>query len=171
MRVYVKKLVPEARIPEKANENDFCYDVWAVSEEEVSPGVWKYGLGLAFQIDKEESLLAIQEHIVSTNGVHMSENHFINTDSFTLDIDLRPRSSIYKTGMILSNCEATIDEGYRGEVAAIFYHVKPELPRYKVGDKLGQIKIGITFPIEFEEKNELDESTRGKNGFGSSGEK
>ena len=95
MRVYVKKLVPEARIPEKANENDFCYDVWAVSEEEVSPGVWKYGLGLAFQIDKEESFLAIQEHIVSTNGVHMSENHFINPDSFTLDIDLRPRSSIY----------------------------------------------------------------------------
>lgn len=171
MRVYVKKLVPEARIPEKANENDFCYDVWAVSEEEVSPGVWKYGLGLAFQIDKEESFLAIQEHIVSTNGVQMSENHFINTNSFTLDIDLRPRSSIYKTGMILSNCEATIDEGYRGEVAAIFYHVKPELPRYKVGDKLGQIKIGITFPIEFEEKKKLDASTRGKKGFGSSGEK
>ena len=171
MRVYVKKLVPEARIPEKANENDFCYDVWAVSEEELSPGVWKYGLGLAFQIDKEESFLAIQEHIVSTNGVQMSENHFINTNSFTLDIDLRPRSSIYKTGMILSNCEATIDEGYRGEVAAIFYHVKPELPRYKVGDKLGQIKIGITFPIEFEEKKKLDASTRGKKGFGSSGEK
>ena len=171
MRVYIKKLVPEARIPEKANENDFCYDVWAVSEEELSPGVWKYGLGLAFQIDKEESFLAIQEHIVSTNGVQMSENHFINTNSFTLDIDLRPRSSIYKTGMILSNCEATIDEGYRGEVAAIFYHVKPELPRYKVGDKLGQIKIGITFPIEFEEKKKLDASTRGKKGFGSSGEK
>lgn len=171
MRVYVKKLVPEARIPEKANENDFCYDVWAVSEEEVSPGVWQYGLGLAFQIDKEESFLAIQEHIVSTSGVQMSENHFINTDSFTLSIDLRPRSSIYKTGMILSNCEATIDEGYRGEVAAIFYHVKPELPRYKVGDKLGQIKIGITFPIEFEEKVKLDKSTRGEKGFGSSGEK
>ncbi len=171
MRVYVKKLVPEARIPEKANNNDFCYDVWAISEEEVSPGVWKYGLGLAFQIDKEASFPAIQEHIVSTNGVHMSENHFINTDSFTLDIDLRPRSSIYKTGMILSNCEATIDEGYRGEVAAIFYHVKPELPRYKVGDKLGQIKIGITFPIEFEEKAKLDNGTRGEKGFGSSGEK
>ena len=171
MRVYVKKLVPEARIPEKANNNDFCYDVWAISEEEVSPGVWKYGLGLAFQIDKEASFPAIQEQIVSTNGVQMTENHFINTDSFTLSIDLRPRSSIYKTGMILSNCEATIDEGYRGEVAAIFYHVKPELPRYKVGDKLGQIKIGITFPIEFEEMNKLDESTRGKKGFGSSGEK
>lgn len=171
MRVYVKKLVPEARIPEKANNNDFCYDVWAISEEEVSPGVWKYGLGLAFQIDKEASFPAIQEQIVSTSGVQMTENHFINTDSFTLSIDLRPRSSIYKTGMILSNCEATIDEGYRGEVAAIFYHVKPELPRYKVGDKLGQIKIGITFPIEFEEKEELNESTRGKKGFGSSGEK
>ena len=171
MRVYVKKLVPEARIPEKANENDFCYDVWAVSEEEVTPGVWKYGLGLAFQIDKKASFPAIQEHIVSINGIQMTENHFINTDSFTLSIDLRPRSSIYKTGMILSNCEATIDEGYRGEVAAIFYHVKPELPRYKVGDKLGQIKIGITFPIEFEEKEKLDKGTRGKKGFGSSGEK
>ena len=101
----------------------------------------------------------------------MTENHYINTDSFILSIDLRPRSSIYKTGMILSNCEATIDEGYRGEVAAIFYHVKPELPRYKVGDKLGQIKLGLTFPIEFEEKEELDKSTRGEKGFGSSGQR
>ena len=69
----------------------------------------------------------------------------------------------------MSNCEGTIDEGYTGEVSAVFYHVMPHMPRYKVGDKIGQIKVGITFPIEFEEVYELDDTTRGAGGYGSTG--
>ena len=43
------------------------------------------------------------------------------------------------------------------------------MPRYKVGDKIGQIKIGITFPINFVEVDELEPTERGLNGYGSSG--
>lgn len=148
MKVKVKKLNENAVIPFKTYEKDFCYDVVAVSEEEVAPNVWKYGIGLAFQIDRDD-LYAL--------------------DNVNLSIDLRPRSSVWKTGMVLSNSEGTIDELYRGEVSAVFYHVMPDMPRYRVGDKIGQIKIGTTSQIEFEEVEELSETERGCGGYGSTG--
>lgn len=47
----------------------------------------------------------------------------------------------------------------------------PNMPRYKVGDKIGQIKIGTTFPITFREVCELEERDRGLNGYGSTDSK
>lgn len=47
-----------------------------------------------------------------------------------------------------------------------------KLPRYKVGDRIGQIKLGIAIPMEFEWVDEIDENTeRGKDGFSSTGNK
>ena len=149
MKVKVKKLNENAVIPFKTYEKDFCYDVVAVSEEEVAPNVWKYGIGLAFEIDRSDTFLAISDAKMS--------------------IDFRPRSSVWKTGMVLSNSEGTIDELYRGEVSAVFYHFMPDMPRYRVGDKIGQIKIGTTSPIEFEEVEELSETERGCGSYGSTG--
>ena len=138
---------PDAVVPYKTHEEDFCYDCVAVSEEEVAPNVWKYGLGLAFQIDRED----------------YQENDVI------FSIDARPRSSVWKTGMILSNCEGTIDELYRGEVSAVFYHVMPNMPRYKVGDRICQIKLGWTEKLKFEVVDALDDTARGDSGYGSTG--
>ena len=129
--------------PFKTYERDFCYDVVATSCEEVAPNIYKYGIGLAFQAEP---------------------------NSFEVfSIDFRPRSSVWKTGMVLSNCIGTIDEPYRGEVSAVFYHVMPNLPKYEVGDRIGQIKIGTTFPIDFVEVDELDSTERNAGGFGSTG--
>lgn len=82
---------------------------------------------------------------------------------------MRPRSSVWKTGMVLSNCVGTVDEQYRGEVAVIFYHVLPDMPKYNVGDRVAQICLGKTENIEFEEVDELSETVRGTGGFGSTG--
>lgn len=71
--------------------------------------------------------------------------------------------------MILSNCEGTIDELYRGEVKAVFYRVNIFGKRYKVGDRIGQIKLGLTLPIEFEEGEINVNTERGVGGFGSTG--
>ena len=58
---------------------------------------------------------------------------------------------------------------YRGEIMAYFYEVIPGKEKYKVGDRIGQIKLGFTLPIEFEE-SEIDTNTeRGTAGFGSTG--
>jgi dUTP pyrophosphatase len=146
IRVNVKKLDEKAVLPYKTYERDFCYDVVATSCEEIAPNVWKYGIGLAFEI------------VVPDDIRH-----------YNLSIDLRPRSSVWKTGMVLSNCEGTIDELFRGGVSAVFYHVLTNMPRYDVGDRIGQIKLGWTRPIEFVEVEELSDSERGDGGYGSTG--
>lgn len=147
MIIKIKKLNPNVTIPSNAHSDDFCYDCVAVSEEEIAPNVWKYGLGFAVEIERDDYL----------------------SDSYALAIDARPRSSVWKTGMVLSNCVGTIDEGYRGEICAIFYHVIPSMPRYKVGDKIIQIKLGIAEKCDFKEVNELSSTQRGEGGFGSTG--
>ena len=58
-------------------------------------------------------------------------------------IAVYPRSSIYKTGTVMSNSVGIVDESYTGEISAIFYHVMPNLPRYRVGDKICQIAVEL----------------------------
>ena len=144
MRVKIKRLDPKAVIPFKTYDRDFCYDCIAISEEEVAPNVWKYGLGFALEIEDGD-----------------------------IDIipsaEIRPRSSIWKTGMVLSNSVGTVDEPYRGEISAVFYHVMPNMPRYKVGDKVCQLHITTTGYIEFMLVEELTPTNRGCNGYGSTG--
>lgn len=146
MKVKYKKLNPNATVPAKTHSSDFCYDCVAVSEEKIAPNVWKYGLGLAFEPCRENL-----------------------PEDIKICIDARPRSSIWKTGMVLSNCIGTIDEDYRGEVCAIFYHVMPNMPRYKVGDKIIQISLNHSVSCEFEETTDLSNTERGSGGFGSTG--
>lgn len=138
----------ESQFPFKKYDEDFCYDVVATSCTEIAPNVYKYGIGLAFQIERVGGLAVAP---------------------MKLSIDLRPRSSVWKTGMVLSNSTGTIDETYTGEVSAIFYHIFPDMPIYKVGERIGQIKIGLTYPIKFVEVDELDGTMRGAGGFGFTG--
>lgn len=152
IKINLKKLNEDAKMPKRGKEGDFCYDVWAVDEEEVYPNVWRYKLGFQYEIDRK--------------------NTCFDLENYSLSIDLRPRSSIFKTGMSLANSPGTLDEFYRGEAMATFYHIIPSLPRYKKGDKIAQIKLGISIPIEFNFVDEIDENTnRGTGGFGSTGTK
>ena len=165
MEVKIKKYNDAAKIPEKAYDKDFCYDVYAVSEEEVAPNVWKYGLGFGLQIERDI------EKIIQRPDGFVSFALDLQYSPINLSIDIRPRSSVWKTGMVLSNCEGTGDEGYTNEYSAVFYHLMPNMPRYKVGDKIAQLKIGITFPIIFKEVEEFEETERGMRGYGSSDNK
>lgn len=146
--VLFKKTNENAVMPSKAHGDDFCYDCYAVSEEEVAPNVWKYGLGFALQIEDRNKPADISR-------------------CFTF----RPRSSVWKTGMILSNSEGTIDDSYTGEISAVFYHVMPNMPRYKVGDKIVQFHLETSDNIMFVETDELNKTERGDNGYGSSDKK
>lgn len=157
-----KKYNEKAVIPQKAYDKDFCYDLVAVSEEEIAPNVWKYGFGFGLQIERGLEELFINEARQIAQCVDLS------VCTLNLSIDIRPRSSVWKTGMVLSNCIGTVDEGYINEISAVFYHVLPNMPRYKIGDKIAQMKIGTTFPIEFIEVEELNKTERGMNGYGSS---
>lgn len=175
MKVKIKKFSPDAVIPYKTHNSDFCYDVVATSCEEIAPNVFKYGLGIGFQIEREPTSMSIAgcglfgpsevyspKKTVFTGWLDMTEF------DGNISIDLRPRSSVWKTGMVLSNCEATIDEDFTGEVSAIFYKVAPgEI--YKPGDRIGQIKLGFTLPMEFVEVEEFNQTVRGDGSYGSTG--
>lgn len=198
MKVLFKRLNPNAQVPEKAYDGDFCYDVRAVSCEELAPNVYKYGLGFALAIDRDDNTVTTgyeRHYMIPVDANHTpyfecagretdkpsatakvnfaysaterADKTFISNTN--LAIDLRARSSVWKTGMVLANSVGTVDEGYRNELAMIFYHVMPGMPKYEVGDKIGQMKIGFTTPIEFEEVDELPVSKRNLKGFGSSG--
>lgn len=165
MKVWYKKTDAKAYVPEQAYDNDFCYDVVATSEEELAPGIWKYGIGLAFEIDRNdiETIVCAAPGRMPAFGVNLAKS------PLHLCIEFRPRSSVWKTGMLLSNCVGTIDELYRGEVSAVFYHLFKDRPRYKVGQKIGQICLVASLPMEFVEADKLSKTVRGKKGYGSSG--
>ena len=151
MKVKFKRLHKDAVIPSKKIEDDFCFDLTAVTEEEIAPNVWRYGFGFALQIVNNMRIDPIKEYC-------------------SLCFSIRPRSSVWKTGMILSNCIGTIDEGYTGEISAVFYHVMPNMERYHVGDRIAQLYFDQTTKfLDFIEVNKLDETERGSNGYGSTG--
>lgn len=151
MKVKFKRLHKDAVIPSKKIEDDFCFDLTAVTEEEIAPNVWRYGFGFALQMEDDI-------HSITTRNM------------FSFGFSVRPRSSVWKTGMILSNCIGTVDEGYTGEISVVFYHVMLNMERYHVGDRVAQLHFGLTDKyLDFREVDELDETERGSNGYGSTG--
>lgn len=152
--VYYKKLRPEAKAPYKKHEDDSCWDLYAATcnhvfgtkdkDGNMIPDYYEYGTGLAFAVPK---------------GYEM---------------ECRPRSSIFTTGLVLSNSPGTVDCGHTGEVKAFFYSIKNGTP-YEVGDRIFQVRINPARYDEFEfvEVDELPNygTTRGDNGFGSTGRK
>lgn len=171
MWIKVDLINDKAKIPSKSYDKDFCYDIVATSEEEVAPNVWKYGTGLRFQIQRENEC-CVPLHMDDSGGLF---DYDFRESNLKLSIDIRPRSSIYKTGMVLSNSVGTVDEDYTGEVSCFFYHVFPQMERYHVGDKIAQMKVGTTYPISFEKCTDtihgphIEPTDRGGSGFGSTG--
>ena len=102
MKVLFKKLRENAKLPVKSHNDDFCYDVYACDCEEVAPGVYKYPLGFALQIDKNEGVSLPDGSMSMFASVW--KNH-----KTVLSIDFRPRSSIYKTGRVLCNSVGTVN--------------------------------------------------------------
>lgn len=169
--LYLKASDNKSTFPFKTYDDDFCYDVVATSCEEVAPNVYKYGIGLAFQIERNRETIENYIRFMHEDGTQIGyipvKEWNLLYSPIKLSIDARPRSSVWKTGMSLSNCEGTIDEGFIDNVSMVYYHLMPNMPKYEVGDKIGQIKIGITLPITFVEVEELNKTKRGTNGYGS----
>ena len=83
---------------------------------------------------------------------------------------LFPRSSVFKTSLIQSNCVGVIDSGYRGEIKAIFRNTTDVIPAvFQEGERFCQLVIVPIPNIEVVEASELSKSDRGENGYGSTG--
>jgi len=172
-------------LPKKGTDRATGFDVVVTSDPEIVGE--QYDNGTYKRIDyiqyKTNLKLAVQKERVFSN--------FGYTD---LDYDILafPRSSVSKYNLVLANCIGLIDADYRGEVLIRFKYIwQPEDYRirtdnlleghvnftklYNKGDKVCQLKVTKVENVEFVLVYELDSTTRGDGGFGStdikSGEK
>lgn len=157
MKVRFKKLTPEAELPVRATSGASGYDVKAVtdpefvySKQEEQPYYYvQYRTGLAMEIP------------------------------FGYEAQLRPRSSISKTALVLANAPATIDSDYRGEILVRFKldSFAAECAKkdsshpaiYKKGDRICQMVFQRVELPELEEADSLEDTVRGSGSFGSTG--
>ncbi len=86
---------------------------------------------------------------------------------------VQPKSGLaIKSGLSLVNTPGLIDSGYRGEVCAILINLDPEKEFViKHGDKICQLVIQKVEDVEIEITGELENTSRGEGGFGSTGNK
>ena len=82
---------------------------------------------------------------------------------------LFPRSSISKTPLRMANSIGLIDGGYRGEIMAMCDNIKSEAYIAEKGQRLFQLVATDSSPIHYELVEELEMTTRGTGGFGSTG--
>ena len=84
---------------------------------------------------------------------------------------IHPRSGLAaRTGLSIANTPGTIDAGYRGEIKACLINHDPDTPiTIARGDRIAQLVVQRVELPEFTEVAELDDTSRGTGGHGSSG--
>jgi len=172
-------------LPKKGTDRATGFDVVVTSDPEIVGE--QYDNGTYKRIDyiqyKTNLKLAVQKERVFSNFGHTDLDY---------DILAFPRSSVSKYNLVLANCIGLIDADYRGEVLLRFKYIwQPEdykirtdnlleghvnfTKLYNKGDKVCQLKVTKVENVEFVLVYELDSTTRGDGGFGStdikSGEK
>jgi dUTP pyrophosphatase len=80
---------------------------------------------------------------------------------------LYPRSSISKTPFSMANSVGIIDAGYRGNIMAKIRNMSSEQQCVHAGDKLFQICSPDLSPIKVRIVSDINETSRGDGGFGS----
>lgn len=142
VRIRIKKLHPQARLPEYAHgpEEDAGLDIRCIEAAVLEPGVPKaVATGLALEIPPG------------------------------YEVQIRPRSGLaLRHAITLPNSPATIDPGYRGELRIVLLNLGKSLYRVEAGDRIAQMIVSKYESVEWEEA-ELADSARGASGFGSSG--
>ena len=81
--------------------------------------------------------------------------------------DIRPRSGLFfKKGII---CAGTIDSDYRGNIKVCLRNLTDEPVTVLYGERIAQLCIVPVELCEFLKVDELSDTDRGENGFGSTG--
>ena len=86
------------------------------------------------------------------------------------EAQIRPRSGLAaKFGITVLNSPGTIDADYRGEIGVILANLSDKSFSINDGDRIAQMIIAAYAHTKWEEVDVLDETKRGKGGFGSTG--
>ena len=139
MRLAIKKLHPDAKVPRFALSGDAGLDLGAIEAIEFAPGERK-GIQTGIALAIPEGFVGL---IWDKSGVALKRG--------------------------LKTMGGVIDAGYRGEVVVIAKNLSEETISFSAGEKVAQILIQPVEHPEIEEVIELPESERGEGGFGSTG--
>ena len=141
IKLKVKKLNKLAEIPQYQTDEAAGFDLHSIEDIVIAPNERKLiSTGLSFEIPKG------------------------------YEIQIRPRSGLaYKHGITVLNSPGTIDSDYRGEIKVLLINHSNESFEIKVGERIAQAVIQAVIQANFEEVEELNDTTRGAGGFGSTG--
>ena len=142
MIIKLKLLTKTAKLPERMTEFSAGYDIYADSQE---------------NIDIE----TFQRVLISTGfSIALPEGY---------EAQIRPRSGLaLNNGISVLNSPGTIDSDYRGEVKVILINLSNDKFTIKPGMRIAQMIVAKHENPVFKIVEDIDDTTRGTNGFGSS---
>lgn len=151
--IKVKKLAEDAIVPHRSREGDACFDLYSINDYVVlGRSKTTIPTGIAMELPVEYEAEIRPRSGISLNGL---ECKCFDIDEFVVaDIDI---------------IQGTIDSNYRGQINIIVRNNSNcdiVIPKHT---KLAQMKINYVPDVELVEVEELSNSNRGTNGFGSSG--
>ena len=83
---------------------------------------------------------------------------------------VRPRSGLaFRHGLTVTNAPGTIDEDYRGEVKVLLVNLGSEPVTVTRGMRVAQLVVAPVVQVSVQTVDDLDETSRGSGGFGSTG--
>ena len=86
------------------------------------------------------------------------------------EIQIRPRSGLAaKKNISISNTPGTIDADYRGEIKIILINFGKQEFKINPNDRIAQMVLCPVIKAELEVVDELQDTKRGRGGFGSTG--
>ena len=86
------------------------------------------------------------------------------------EMQVRPRSGLaLRNGILLPNSPGTIDEDYRGEVQVILLNAGDAPFTVERGMRIAQAIVAPVVRAEWQEVENLDDTSRSTGGFGSTG--
>ena len=141
MKLRVTRLSPDATLPVYAHPGDAGLDLHACEDVALDPGV---------------------ACLVSTGvAIELPE---------ATEAQVRPRSGLaLKHSVTVLNAPGTIDEGYRGEVGVVLINHGTTTFHVTRGMRIAQLVVQKRWTVDVVEVDGLTDTTRGTDGFGSTG--
>ncbi len=120
--------------------------------------------------DSGLDLCSCENNIILNNDAKLISTGIIIQLPPNTEAQIRPRSGLaLNNNITVLNAPGTIDEGYRGEIKVLLINHGERPFEVKIGDRIAQMVIVPVLRPDIEEVEELDKTSRGENGFGSTG--
>jgi dUTP pyrophosphatase len=117
----------------------------------------------------------LRANLEQTIALQPMERNLVPTGIFVeipvgYEAQIRPRSGLaYKQGITCLNTPGTIDADYRGEIKVLLVNLSTEPVQIEDGMRIAQMVVARHETVKWKAVSELNDSTRGAGGFGSTG--